>query len=350
MENAERHPDVRDHRAAFGAIRSMLLETVAREASEIDAIGHRVVHGGESFCAPTRVDARVVDAIRALSPLAPLHNPANVRGIELCLELFPAVPQVAVFDTAFHHTLPPHAFHYALPSRLYRTHGVRRYGFHGTSHAYVAKRAAQHLGRALTDLNLISLHLGNGASAAAVQAGRCIDTSMGMTPLEGLVMGTRSGDLDPAIPFHLIREVGMDAATIENLLNTDSGLKGLCGANDMREVLRRGDAGDSAARLALDVYCYRIRKYIGAYVAALGSVDAVIFTAGVGENAPAVRQRSCVRLQTLGIHIDERKNQGASGDVAEIQARDSPVKLLVIRTNEEWEIAEQTRSVLAVAV
>jgi acetate kinase len=347
METLAREVAAPDHRAAFVAIGAAMRETgVMLDATRVDAIGHRVVHGGERFQTPTRIDADVVTAVRALVPLAPLHNPPNLLGIELCLELFPSVPQVAVFDTAFHQTMPPHAYHYALPQGLYADHAVRRYGFHGSSHAYVTRRAAEYLGREPTTLNLISLHLGNGASAAAVAGGRCIDTSMGMTPLEGLVMGTRCGDIDPALTFYIGRVAGLDGAAVETLLNEDSGLKGLCGTNDMREVLRRIDAGDSPARLAFDIYCYRIRKYIGAYTAALGRVDAVIFTAGIGENAPAVRERVCAGLEALDIRFDARKNAAVSGEIAEIQSADSAVKLLVVRTNEEREIAEQVRAML----
>jgi acetate kinase len=336
-----------DHRAAFIAIGAAMRETgVMHDVTHVDAIGHRVVHGGERFQAPTRIDTDVVAAIHALVPLAPLHNPPNLLGIELCLELFPTVPQVAVFDTAFHQTMPPHAYRYALPHGLYTDHAVRRYGFHGSSHAYVTRHAAQYLGQAPAALNLISLHLGNGASAAAVEGGCCIDTSMGMTPLEGLVMGTRCGDIDPALVFYIGRVAGLDDAAVETMLNSESGLKGLCGANDMREVLRRVDAGDAPARLAFEIYCYRIRKYIGAYTAALGRVDAVIFTAGIGENAPAIRARVCAGLETLDIRLDARKNASVSGEIAEIQSTDSGVRLLVVRTNEEREIAEQVRAVL----
>lgn len=337
-----------DHRAAFAVIAAAMRETqIIDDVAGVDAIGHRVVHGGERFLAPARIDTTVVDAIRTLIPLAPLHNPANLLGIELCLELFPAVPQVAVFDTAFHQTMPTHAYHYALPQTLYAQHQVRRYGFHGTSHAYVARQAAQHLATPLEALNLITLHLGNGASAAAIQQGHSIDTSMGMTPLEGLVMGTRCGDLDPALPFYIGRATGKDSAAVEDLLNKESGLKGLCGSNDMREVLRRMDAGDTQARLAFDIYCYRIRKYIGAYTAVLGHVDAIVFTAGVGENAAVVRAAACAGLEALGIRIDATRNAAAQGEIREIHVTDSRVKLLVVRTNEELEIAEQTRALLA---
>ncbi|HYA39215.1 MAG TPA: acetate kinase [Candidatus Methylomirabilis sp.] len=350
LEQFERAVIAPDHRAAFLAIRAAMRETgVLRDATRVDAIGHRVVHGGERFRAPTRIDADVLSAIRALVPLAPLHNPPNVLGIELCLELFPTVPQVAVFDTAFHQTMPPHAYHYALPHRLYTDHAVRRYGFHGSSHAYVTRRATAYLAQPPGAINLISLHLGNGASAAAVEGGRCIDTSMGMTPLEGLVMGTRCGDIDPALVFYIGRAAGLNEAAVEALLNKDSGLKGLCGANDMREVLRRMEAGDAQARLAFEIYCYRIRKYIGAYTAALGRVDAVIFTAGIGENAAAVRARVCAGLDTLGVRLDAQKNASVSGEIAEIQSANSAVRLLVVRTNEEREIAEQVRAVLGTA-
>jgi acetate kinase len=350
MDEFVRDVAASDHRAAFAVIAAALRETrIMDEVASIEAIGHRVVHGGERFRAPARIDAAVVSAIRALIPLAPLHNPANLLGIELCRELFPTVPQVAVFDTAFHQTMPAHAFHYALPQRLYAEHQVRRYGFHGTSHAYVARRAAQHLATSLDKLNLITLHLGNGASAAAIQQGRCVDTSMGMTPLEGLVMGTRCGDIDPALVFYIGRATGMEHTAVEGLLNKESGLKGLCGANDMRAVLQRLDAGDAQARLAFEVYCYRIRKYIGAYAAVLGRVDAIVFTAGIGENAAAVRARVCADLAVLGIRLDAHNNGSASGEVSEIQTADSAVKLLIVRTNEELEIAEQTRALLAVA-
>lgn len=347
IEELSREVTAPDHRAAFAVIAATMRETgIMDDVAGVDAIGHRVVHGGERFRAPARIDAEVVSAIRALVPLAPLHNPANLLGIELCLELFPTVPQVAVFDTAFHQTMPAHAYHYALPQALYAEHHVRRYGFHGSSHAYVARRAAQHLARPLDALNLVTLHLGNGASAAAIQHGRCVDTSMGMTPLEGLVMGTRCGDLDPALVFYIGRATGMDHAAVEELLNKESGLKGLCGANDMREVLARMDAGDAPARLAFDVYCYRIRKYIGAYAAVLGRVDAIVFTAGVGENAAAVRARACAGLEALGVRLDARQNASVRGEIAEIQAGDSAVRLLVVPTNEELEIAEQTRALL----
>lgn len=276
-----------DHRAAFANIVAILRGTFGFKAGDgPDAIGHRVVHGGEIFSASVAINQTVIDAIRNLIPLAPLHNPANLTGIEACREIFPSVPQVAVFDTAFHQTMPPHAFRYAIPETWYSSHGIRRYGFHGSSHRYVASRAAEYMQRPLADLKLITLHLGNGASAAAIQHGRSIDTSMGFTPLEGLVMGTRCGDLDAAIPLHLENVLGQSADELQEALNRDSGLKGLCGSNDLREVLAGEQAGDERARLALDVYCYRIRKYIGAYFVALGGLDALIFTGGGRRKRP----------------------------------------------------------------
>jgi acetate kinase len=344
----ERAQALPDHRAAFAALGAALRESGGEAAlGQVDAIGHRVVHGGERFREPARVDDEVVAAIRALAPLAPLHNPANLLGIELCRGRFPGVPQVAVFDTAFHQGMPPRAYRYALPEALYTRHQVRRYGFHGTSHAWVARRSAEHLGRPAAELRLVTLHLGNGASAAAIAGGRSIDTSMGMTPLEGLVMGTRSGDLDPAVPFYLARATGESFEAIERLLNEESGLEGLCGAHDMREVLSRAERGDPRAALALDVYCYRIRKYVGAYTAALGHVDAIVFTAGVGENAPEVRRRVCEGLEGLGVRLDAERNQAPVAEVAELQQTGAALRLLVVRTREELEIAEQTRELLA---
>jgi acetate kinase len=334
---------VRDHREGFARVMSDLSEAGAiRVAADLFAIGHRVVHGGERFREPARVDAGVLEAIRERIPFAPLHNPGNLQGIEVALATCPGVPQVAVFDTAFHQTMPPRAFHYALPRDLYEAHRVRRYGFHGTSHAHVARRAAELLGNPPGSLNLITLHLGNGASAAAIREGKSVDTSMGMTPLEGLMMGTRCGDLDPAVPFFLGESTGKDPGEILELLNEESGLKGVCGANDMREVHRLSAAGDPPAALAIDMYCYRIRKYIGAYTAVLGRVDALVFTGGIGENDAEVRRRACEGLSLLGIAVDDARNGSPSKEPREIQREGMPVKVLVIPTNEELEIALQT--------
>jgi acetate kinase len=305
-----------------------------------------VVHGGEKFREPAVIDEATLEAIETLTDLAPLHNPANVTGIRVMRDLLPHVPQVAVFDTAFHQTMPQRAFHYAIPAEFYHAYSVRRFGFHGTSHRYVAREAARHLNIPLEQLNLITLHLGNGASAAAIEGGKCIDTSMGLTPLEGLVMGTRCGDLDPAVPFYLQRKTGKPFGEIENILNRESGLKGICGRNDMREIQRCAAGGDAQAELALDMFCYRVRKYIGAYYAALGSLDAVIFTGGIGENSAPVRARSCEGLATLGISLDEGRNTAAAGGITSIHTEQSRVRVLVIPTDEEHEIAQQTVEVI----
>jgi acetate kinase len=340
---AERKGPVASHREGFAWIGAALRETGAlRESSELYGVGHRVVHGGEAFQEPTLIDERVMQRIREQIPLAPLHNPANLTGIEVAIAGLPDVPHVAVFDTAFHHTIPPHAYHYALPHELYAIHHVRRYGFHGTSHFYVAKQAARYLGRPLESLNLIVLHLGNGASVAAIENGRSIDTSMGLTPLEGLIMGTRSGDIDPAIVFFAARATGASNDALESMLNQESGLVGVCGANDMREVLRRAGAGDARAELAIQMYTYRLKKYIGAYSAALGRVDAIVFTAGIGENAAEIRARACEGLSALGIGVDPRRNAERSQAAREIQSEDARVRVLVIPTDEELEIAEET--------
>ena len=314
---------------------------VLGDLAELRAVGHRVVHGGEAFHAPTLVDDRVVATIREMIPLAPLHNPANLDGILVARELFPAVPQVAVFDTAFHQTMPASAYRYALPEFLYAEHRVRRYGFHGTSHRYVAERAARLLGKAPGQCNLITLHLGNGASAAAIRNGDSVDTSMGMTPLEGLVMGTRCGDLDPAIHFYLCENLGLDNDTLDALLNRRSGLLGLCGANDMREVHRRADDGDAKAELALAVTAYRLKKYIGAYSAVLGRVDALVFTGGIGENDADIRARACGGLAAMGIDLDVARNAADDHAERDIASDGSRVRVLVVPTDEELEIARQ---------
>jgi len=301
-----------------------------------------VVHGGEEFRKPTLIDKKVIDTIRRLSPLAPLHNPANLLGIEVAMQSAPQVPQVAVFDTAFHQSIPVHAFRYALPEELYEAHQVRRYGFHGTSHHYVAGQAAVFMDRPLDSLNLITLHLGNGASAAAVKKGISIDTSMGMTPLEGLIMGTRCGDIDPAIIFYLKRKTGLARDEVEAILNKDSGLKGICGVNDMRQIEALAGSGNARAQLAIEMFCYRIKKYIGAYLAVLGELDALVFTAGIGEKSPLIRAGACGGLSHLGIEIDPEKNNRKSKKAFEIQKQGSAIKILVIPTNEELEIAEQT--------
>ena len=341
---------IADHTEGLKTIQTKLRSESDFDTSAIGAIGHRVVHGGELFTRPTLIDQSVVEGIRAMIPLAPLHNPANLTGIEVCLAALPDTPQVAVFDTAFHQTMHASAFRYALPENLYRRYAIRRYGFHGTSHHYVARQTAIHLGRPLESLRLISLHLGNGASAAAIKHGKCIDTSMGMTPLEGLIMGTRCGDIDPSIPGFLASTATLDYPQIDSLLNKESGLKGVCGTNDMREILRRLNAGDKQAELAVEMYCYRIKKYIGAYSAAMDGVDAIVFTGGVGENAPLIRHKTCSELAAFGVRVDPQKNQHAHGDVFEFHSEDSKVRLLVVATNEELEIATQTLQCLQSAL
>jgi acetate kinase len=347
VKETVRRERVANHEEGFRFILSMPAESpVIKTSAELLGIGHRVVHGGEAFREPVLIDENVMETIRDLIPLAPLHNPANLLGIEAVRRVFPDVPQVAVFDTAFHQSMPPHAFMYALPYSFYALHRVRRYGFHGTSHLWVSKKAAAHLEKPLSSLNLITFHLGNGASAAAIRQGQSVDTSMGMTPLEGFVMGTRSGDLDPAIPFYLTRVTRLAYAELEALLNKGSGLKGICGANDMREILQMAKRGDPQAQLALDLYCYRIKKYLGAYIAVLGRVDAIVFTGGIGENAALIRKQCCQGLEALGITLDDVKNERTYEEVLEIQRDGAPVKVLAVRTNEEREIAEQTISAI----
>ena len=343
MEEIVTAETVADHRQGFQLMEAVLGESGAvQDNKELFGIGHRVVHGGEEFKEPTLIDKKIIDTIRRLIPLAPLHNPANLLGIEVAMQSAPQVPQVAVFDTAFHQSIPVHAFRYAIPQDLYEAHHVRRYGFHGTSHYYVAKQAAKLMQRPLKTLNLISLHLGNGASATAVKGGISIDTSMGMTPLEGLIMGTRCGDIDPAIIFYLKRKTGLARDAVESILNKQSGLKGICGVNDMRQIEELARDGNSRAQLAIEMVCYRIKKYIGAYCAVLGRLDALVFTAGIGEKSPLIRACSCQGLAHLGIAVDPDKNNRKSKEAFEIQTESSTVKILVIPTNEELEIAEQT--------
>jgi acetate kinase len=343
----KRSDPVVDHREAIKVMADMLRESgTFVDTGELAGIGHRVVHGGEAFHQPVRIDETVIAAIEELIPLAPLHNPANLMGIRVAMEHVAHIPQVAVFDTAFHQSIPEHAYLYALPYALYEEQKIRRYGFHGTSHSYVARQAALYLDRPMEDLNIITLHLGNGASAAAIRGGECIDTSMGLTPLEGLIMGTRSGDLDPAILFYLGREGGLDMEALDTLLNKKSGLKGICGENDMRTISKAAEKGDHQARLALTMFCYRLKKYIGAYMAALGGADCIVFTGGIGENSATVRQMSCQGMERLGLSLDEEKNSIRQKEILEVQAVDSRVRLLVIPTDEEHEIASQTLRVI----
>jgi acetate kinase len=310
------------------------------------AIGHRVVHGGDRFAGAVPVDREVLDAIEQCRPLAPVHNPLNRLGIEVAGRRYPDTPQIAVFDTAFHQTMPARARRYALPERIVAARGIRRYGFHGISHQFLARRAAAILDRPLGETRLITLHLGNGASAAAVRHGRSVDTSMGMTPLEGLVMGSRCGDLDPSVVTYLQREAGMSAEGIDELLNAESGLRGLAGVNDMREIHRLRTAGNPRAQLAFEVFCYRVRKYIGAYLAVLGGADAIVFSGGIGEHDAAVREACTAGLEGLGIAVDPDRNR-AAGDGSAVHGADSAVALLVISADEEAEIARETLQALA---
>ncbi len=340
-----------DHRKALQIMSSLLKEhSIVNELSELTAIGHRVVHGGEFFTGSVKIDEQVIATIQRLIPLAPLHNPANLLGIRLALDHAPNVPQVAVFDTAFHQSMPPHSFLYAIPKDLYSQHGVRRYGFHGTSYCYVTRKAADFLNKDYEKFSCICLHLGNGASCAAVKNGVCIDTSMGLTPLEGLVMGTRCGDLDPAIIFFLNRTLGLTIDEIDSLLNRKSGLLGLCGERDMRSIEKRAHAGDTDAKTALELFCYRIKKYIGAYTAIIGQLDCVVFTAGIGEHSWLVREKVCKGLEHLGIRIDTGLNKdvsvGDSSSPTSLKAADSPIDILVVPTDEEFEIARQTVEVI----
>jgi acetate kinase len=336
-----------DHEAALKAALDAFEEHgPSLSDAGIVAVGHRVVHGGERFSSPTLVDDEVVAAVEELVPLAPLHNPANLEGIAVARKLFPDVPQVMVFDTAFHHTIPEVAYTYAVPRKWREDYHIRRYGFHGTSYAYVSREAARLLDRPVEATNTIVLHLGNGASATAVRGGVSVDTSMGLTPLEGLVMGTRSGDLDPAVHMHLHRSLGWSLADIDRALNRESGLKGLAGNNDHREVTRLSAEGSPSAALALDVYNYRIRKYVGAYFAVLGTVDAVVFTAGVGEHSPEVRAAVLEGMTRLGVEIEPARNQGPITGPTVVSTDGSKVAVLVIPTNEEYEIARQALTVI----
>ncbi|MFF0017459.1 acetate kinase [Streptomyces sp. NPDC005374] len=334
---------IADHDAALKAVAEELAKDgLGLDSPDLAAIGHRVVHGGQTFTEPTVIDEAVLAEIERLIPLAPLHNPANLTGIRTARALRPDLPQVAVFDTAFHTTMPESAARYAIDVETADAHRIRRYGFHGTSHAYVSRATAELLGRAPQDVNVIVLHLGNGASASAVLGGRCVDTSMGLTPLEGLVMGTRSGDMDPAVIFHLMRVGGMSTDEIDTLLNKKSGLTGLCGDNDMREIRRRIDEGDARARLAFDIYIHRLKKYIGAYYAVLGRVDAIAFTAGVGENAAEVRAAAVAGLEQLGLSLDPELNAVRAGEPRLVSSANSRVAIAVVPTDEELEIATQT--------
>ena len=338
--------DLPNHKEAVEKVLEILTSPdlgVISSMMEIDAVGHRVVHGGEKFAHSVIITPSVKGAIRACFDLAPLHNPPNMIGIEACEAAMPGVPQVAVFDTAFHQTMPACAYMYALPYELYEEYRIRRYGFHGTSHGYVAARAADMLGRPVEELKIITCHLGNGSSIAAVMNGKCIDTSMGLTPLAGICMGTRCGDIDPAIVTFIMQKEGLDMKGIDNLMNKKSGVMGVSGvSSDFRDLYAAADQGNARARLALDMFIYQCKKYIGAYAAAMGGVDAVVFTAGIGENTYQIREDAVSGLGYMGIEIDALKNKGIRGVEANVSAEGAKAQVLVIPTNEELAIAKET--------
>jgi len=349
-EKIVRETELLDHAMAISAIIRLLVEPelgILKSLDEIQAIGHRV-HGGETFTGSVRITDAVVQTLKDNIQLAPLHNPPNIVGIEAAMAILPNVPMVGVFDTAFHTTMPEHAYIYPIPYALYKKYAIRRYGFHGTSHFYVARRACEILKTKASDTNLITLHLGNGASATAVQGGKSVDTTMGFTPLEGLVMGTRCGDIDPAIIIHIMDQEKISVREANNLLNKFSGLIGISGqSSDMRDLEDLYQKGDKQARLAIDIYAYRIKKYIGAYAAALGQLDCIVFTAGIGENSPLIREKSIEGLDRLGIKLDKKRNDGLRAKEAVISADDSPVKVLVVPTNEELVIAMDTAEIVS---
>jgi len=342
--------DLPDHKDAVGKVLALLTSEehgVISSMKEIDAVGHRVVHGGEKFSSSVLITPSIKAAIRVCIALAPLHNPANLTGIEACEAAMPGVPQIAVFDTAFHQTMPAEAYMYALPYNLYEEYRVRRYGFHGTSHSYVAKRAAIMLGKPLEELKIVTCHLGNGSSIAAIKNGKCIDTSMGLTPLAGICMGTRCGDIDPAIVTFLMDKEGLDMKGIDNLMNKKSGVMGVSGvSSDFRDLYTAAEAGNARARLALDMFIYQCKKFIGSYAAAMGGIDAVIFTAGIGENTHQIREGAVEGLSFMGLNIDKKKNAGARGVETNVSATGSPAQVLVIPTNEELSIAQETERIV----
>ncbi len=331
-----------DHEAGLQKVAALLTDAmfgVIQDPAQIEAVGHRVVHGGESFASTTVITDEVKKEIQRLSPLVPLHNPANLLGIEVAEKIFVNARQVAVFDTAFHQTMPEHAFRYAVPQNFYQDHGIRAYGFHGTSHKYVSEKAIKYLNN--PKAKVITIHLGNGCSMTAVDAGKSIDTTMGFGALGGLVMGTRSGDIDPSIIFYLINQLGYDVEQVNTLLNKRSGMLGLTGFNDMRDITKAIKEGDRNATLAYHIYAHRVKKYIGAYAAILNGLDAIVFTAGVGENDVLIRKMICENLTFLGIEIAPEKNEAKSSNLREINTDTSKVKVLVIPTNEELEIVQQ---------
>lgn len=347
-EAVEINTEIPDHKVAIQLVINALTDEnhgVIKKMSEINAVGHRVVHGGERFTDSMLINSDVIAGIEACCEIAPLHNPPNLHGINACMELMPEVPQVAVFDTAFHQTMPKTAFLYGLPYEMYVKYGLRRYGFHGTSHRYVAQRAAEMMGEHMSDLRIITCHLGNGASLTAIKYGRSVDTSMGYTPLEGLIMGTRSGEIDPAIIPFLMEKENMDAQQIDNFLNRRSGILGISGlSSDFRDLEQAANNGDERSQLAIDIFAYKVRKYIGGYVAAMGGVDAIVFTAGLGENSPFMREKICNGLEFLGTRIDPELNK-IRGKAREISVKRARTKIFVVPTNEELVIARDTKRI-----
>jgi acetate kinase len=345
-EKEHQYLDLPDHKKAINAIFQMLTDPekgALKSLSELSGVGHRVVHGGEDFTGSVLITGDVVEAIRKNSVLAPLHNPPNLMGIQAIYELYPDMPQIAVFDTAIHQTMPPKAYLYGLPKEQYTTHKIRRYGFHGTSHGYVAKMAAKELKRPLEKLKVITCHLGNGGSIAAFSGGKSVDTSMGLTPLAGILMGTRSGDLDPYIPLHIMETQGLSAEQVSAMMNKQGGLLGLCGKRDMRDVTEGVEKGYEGCIEALEIFVYSIQKYIGAYAAAMNGVDAIVFTAGIGENVPIVREKVLANFEFLGLKLDKRANKVHKTIITSITSK---VKALVIHTDEEKVIASDTFDIL----
>ena len=339
-----------DHEAAIKLVMEVLTHNyygVIKDMSEIDAVGHRVVHGGEEFTHSVIIDSAVMKGIRECIPLAPLHNPANITGIEACKEVMPNTPMVAVFDTAFHQTMPPKAYIYAVPYRWYTENKVRRYGFHGTSHRYVSHRVAELMGKDIKDLKLITCHIGNGSSITAIKNGKVIDTSMGLTPLDGFMMGTRTGTLDPSVVTFIAEKENLTPAQLSDLFNKKSGLLGISGiSSDDRDICKAEDEGNERAHLAHEMLVYQIQKFIGSYVAALNGVDAIVFTAGLGENQDTLRERICTNMEYLGIKFDHEANKGVRGKEKKISAPDSKVAVYIVPTNEELVIARDTKAIV----
>jgi acetate kinase len=342
--------EILDHQSGIEYLLGLLISEkrgVIKSLSEINAVGHRLVHGGETFQGSCYLDEVTIKGVEDCSDLAPLHNPANLKGIYAMKNLLPEVPQVGVFDTSFHQTMPDYSFMYALPYSLYKKYGIRRYGFHGTSHSYVSKRACEILNVDYNKMKIITCHLGNGASITAIKNGKSVDTSMGLTPVEGLIMGTRSGDVDAGALTLIMEKEEIDFSSLNTLLNKHSGVLGISGiSSDMREVEAAAEEGDERAILALRMYQYRVKKYIGSYAAAMGGADIVVFTGGIGENSPDDREKICENMEYMGLEFDRKANEGVRGKETVISKKDSKVKVMIVPTNEEWVIASETRDIV----